>query len=77
VLTLTKCLEETINNKTTLIFSALFKHLKGLTGLEIPISDDSGDWQEITDPISIETNLINKSITHFRGRYNTVLSTSS
>jgi hypothetical protein len=41
------------------------KDTKGLTVLEIPNPENEDEWIEISDPVTIENNLIDKSVTHF------------
>jgi hypothetical protein len=41
------------------------QHSKGITVLEIPDPENPDKWVKISDPVSIENNLINKSVSHF------------
>jgi hypothetical protein len=73
VLTITKLIRRERKRQDHSYIRRLIKnqHSKGLTVLEIPTSNNPEDWEEITDPVEIETNLIHKSIDHFSQANNT------
>jgi hypothetical protein len=47
------------------------KKSKGITHIEIQLAKTNNNWATITDPVEIETNIINRNINHFGQAINT------